>query len=147
MHYNKNKDYNTYTFEKNRQEDEVETPEFLYHLTPVSKLDKILKNGLTPHSGNKMGEHPERIYLFRYRNLNVNYTLFANDLWAEEMKKQGNAQFVVNKQRNIKYALLQIDTSKLNEGFKIFGDPNLNRAVWTFDNIPPKAITVLTKEI
>ena len=42
--------------------------------------------------------------------------------------------------------LLEIDSTKCNN-LKIFGDPDMDGAVWTYDNIPPKAIKVLTKNI
>jgi hypothetical protein len=42
---------------------EVDIPETLYHASPIRFKDKILKHGLTPKTGNKISNHPERIYL------------------------------------------------------------------------------------
>ena len=42
---------------------EVKIPSILYHASPIKLKDKILKNGLSPKSGNKISKHPERIYL------------------------------------------------------------------------------------
>lgn len=135
--YYKDKDFFVYSFEKNRQEDMIKTSKYVYHLTPTNKLDKILKNGLTPHSGNKLGEHPERIYCFLDRNLDVNYTFFADELYSSTNN---------NKKRDVPYTLLEIDTEKCGN-IKFYGDPNLVRAIWTFDNIPPEAIKVINKNI
>lgn len=153
--YYKNYDYTIYVFEKNKQTDVLTTNKYLYHLTPTSKLNKIYKNGLTPHSGNKISKHPERIYLFLNKNLKANYVLFANDLWIEDVRSKGAKRGVskeeinniVNKGRDNKYALLQIDVDKCKNDFKVYGDPNLNKAVWTFDNIPPEAIKIIYNDI
>ena len=42
---------------------EVNTPKILYHASPIRFKHKILKYGLTPKSGSKLSEHPDRIYL------------------------------------------------------------------------------------
>lgn len=122
-----------YTFEKRRQEDELPVPKFLYHLTPENKLNKILINGLVPKAQNKLSEHPERIYFFLTRDLTLNYKLYADSFWESTHE---------NTPRNINYILLKIDTKKCRDGFKIYGDPNMIRGVWTFDNVPPEAITI-----
>jgi hypothetical protein len=121
------------TFEKRRQEDELPVPNFLYHLTPENKVNKILKNGLVPKAQNKLGEHPDRIYFFLQKDLTLNYKSYADDFWASGHKKET---------RDVKYALLKIDTKKCQNDFKIYGDPNMIRGVWTFNNVPPEAITI-----
>ena len=121
------------TFEKRRQEDELPVPKFLYHLTPENKVGKILKNGLAPKAQNKLGEHPDRIYFFSQKDLTLNYKSYADDFWASAHK---------DTRRDIKYSLLKIDTEKCRNDFKIYGDPNMIRGVWTFNNVPPEAITV-----
>jgi len=42
---------------------EVSIPDNLYHASPIKFKEKILKWGLSPKSGNKLSNHPERIYL------------------------------------------------------------------------------------
>lgn len=42
---------------------EVQVPKKLYHASPIRFKDKILKIGLTPKSGSKVSNHPERVYL------------------------------------------------------------------------------------
>ena len=121
------------TFEKRRQEDELPVPKFLYHLTPENKVNKILKNGLVPKAQNKLGEHPDRIYFFLQKDLTLNYKFYADDFWASGHK---------NTPRDVKYTLLKIDTKKCRNDFKIYGDPNMIRGVWTFNNVPPEAITI-----
>ena len=132
--YKKRKNYTTYIFEKNKQTMEVKNKEFLYHLTPSNKVHKILKNGLCPKSGNKLSRHPERIYLFLQRVSDYTFSRFADDLWYSVNKEK--------KKRDVQYSLLKIDTKKCRDDFKIYCDPDLKNAVWTYDNIPPEAITI-----
>lgn len=136
--YEKDKTSVVITFEKRRQEDELPVPKFLYHLTPENKVDKILKFGLVPKAQNKLSEHPDRIYFFLQKDLTLNYKSYADDFWTSTYK---------NTTRGIKYALLKIDTEKCRNDFKIYGDPNMIRGVWTFNNVPPEAITIEEKGI
>lgn len=80
-----------------------------------------------------MGEHPDRIYFFLQKDLTLNYKFYADDFWASGHK---------NTARDIKYTLLKIDTKKCRNDFKIYGDPNMIRGVWTFNNVPPEAIII-----
>ena len=48
---------------------EVKIPKLLFHTSPIIFKNKILKNGLTPKSGNKLSNHPNRIYLSNSQNL------------------------------------------------------------------------------
>ena len=121
------------TFEKRRQEDELPIPKILYHLTPENKVAKILKNGLAPKAQNKLGEHPDRIYFFLKKDLMLNYKSYADDFWGSIHKGEP---------RKVKYTLLRISTEKCRNDFKIYGDPNMIRGVWSFDNVPPEAITI-----
>jgi len=62
------KDYNTETrpiafILEAKYDHQVEIPDMLYHASPIKFKDKILKSGLTPKSGNKLSNHPERVYL------------------------------------------------------------------------------------
>lgn len=136
--YQTDKNFLIYTFEKRREEDALPLPKYLYHLTLQNKVDKILKIGLTPRSGNKIGEHPERIYFFTTKDLTINYKSYADSFWKS---KHGDTK------REEKYVLLKIDTKKCRSDFKIYGDPNMVRGVWSFENVPEEAITVEEKNI
>ena len=138
IEYEKDSDFLVCTFEKRREEDALPLPKYLYHITPENKLNKILKIGLTPRSENKIGEHPERIYFFITKDLVMNYKSYADSFWKS---KHGDTK------RKEKYVLLKIDTKKCRSDFKIYGDPNMVRGVWSFDNIPAEAITVEERNI
>jgi len=64
---------------------EVDIPNILYHTSPIKFKHKILKNGLSPRSGNKLTNHPERIYLLNDIEKSImfgNYLSDEND-WYE----------------------------------------------------------------
>lgn len=139
-------------FEKNRQEDEIKVPNFLYHLTPTNKIPKILKNGLTPHAGNKKSDHIERIYFLQHKPNRIQCKLFSHELWQAGVEKElflksKTYDDVKQMTRDIKYSLLEIDVTKCNSNIKFYGDPNADGAVWTFDNIPPQAIKITNDNI
>lgn len=152
--YYVNNNYIVYVFHKNRQVTEVELPDILYHLTPITKLDKILTNGLTPRTSNILSNRNERIYLLKYKRNLIFYHSFASALWKGNLEKNLNLSGLskqeisdkINIPRDIKYCLLEIDTTKCNN-LRVFADPDMDGAVWTFDNIPPQAIKVLNKNI
>jgi len=149
--YEKDKRYIVLPFEKNRQYEPVDVGKFVYHLTPTPKVEKIKKNGLTPRSGNKKGfNHVERIYLFTYKPNLLQSHLFAHDLWYSTLEQQtldkDKISDAINGIQMPKYALLEIDVEKCGN-IKFYGDPNLYKAVWTFDNIPPEAIKILNERI
>lgn len=153
--YYKNNNYISYTFHKNKQVKTIdELPEILYHLTPLSKLKKITKNGLVPRTSNIMSNRPERVYLYTEKMSLFSFQQFANHLWKAQLEKQLNLNGLskeeiaekLNQPRTEKYCLLEIDTSKCND-LKIFGDPDMDGAVWTYDNIPPQAIKIINEKI
>ena len=152
--YYKNKNYTAYTFHKNKQVKNIELPEVLYHLTPETKLNKILKNGLVPRTSNILSNRPERIYLYTEKMWINSLRMFANALWKAQLEKKLNLSGLakqeiaekLNEPRNIKYVLLEIDTSKC-ENLKVYGDPDMDGAVWTYDNVPPQAIKIINDNI
>ena len=93
--FEKNNNFTVYTFEKNIQKGVINLRpnEKLYHITPSSKLNKIIKNGLTPHAGCKLGDHVERIYLFPIENITlmdkINFQIVADELWKQKVRKEG----------------------------------------------------------
>lgn len=159
--YYKDSNYCVYAFEKDRQTETIAFTEGekLYHITPSSKVNKILKNGLTPHAGNKLSVHPERIYFMPFIKfgfsekvtvINIANSLYAQNL-RKECKKKNLSELEIEKLilhgRDIKYSVLEVDISKCNENIEFYGDPNADGAVWTYDNIPPQAINVILKDI
>lgn len=99
----------------------------LYHVTLQSSLEKIKKIGLSPKSHEKKTLHPDRIYLATDINT-------AKNLW--DMFR------VINYNYN-DAAILEIDP-KYIPNFKCYLDPNAPNAVYTYNNIPPKYIEVMT---
>ena len=132
-----NNGYFTYVYEKDRQEKELTVPRFLYHILPQSKVKKVLKIGLCPRSGNKIGKHIERVYLLYEEPSRSLAIAIADSLYGVKYKRD----------RGVQYAMLKIDTTKIKQEFKIFGDPNFYQGVWTFSNIPPEAISVIYDDI
>jgi len=109
---------------------------YVYHLTPDILYPKIKISGLTPKSQSKLSNHPERIYLLNPTDDDDMETI-AITLW----NSISNSKL---KNSIGDYYLLRIDTSKL-PNHKFFEDPNFwmgNGAVWTYQNIPPSAISV-----
>lgn len=107
---------------------EVEIPEFLYHTSPLKFKDKILKNGLSPRSGNKLSNHPERIYLMNDLERSIWFGNFLNDEDNNKYYKQG-------------YCIYKVKTSDIK---KLYSDINLrNGGFYTVDNIYPENIELL----
>ena len=120
-------------FEKRIQEKEPEeykAQDYLYHITPISRLERIRKNGLTPKTHAKLSFHPERIYLFprELSDYEISY-------WVYQLSEKEKEQTIKDG-----YAVLKIDREKCGN-IKLFADPNMDGAAFTTDNIPPTAIT------
>lgn len=74
---------------------EVNIPETLYHASPIKFKHKIIRFGLTPKTGNKISNHPERIYLTNDLNKAID---FGNYLREEDSDwyKNGYCVYSVN---------------------------------------------------
>lgn len=68
---------------------QVEIPDKLYHASPIKFKDKILKYGLTPKTGNKLSNHPERIYLTDDLNKAINFGNYLKEEEDSEWYKNG----------------------------------------------------------
>lgn len=108
---------------------EQHLPAFLYHVTPITKVDKILKLGLTPKSNNRLTKHPERVYVANSKDAAVTIAWQFKHLDKKE------------------YALLKIDTSKLLRTTRFYWDANFMNfggktplGLYTMSNIPPAAL-------
>lgn len=97
---------------------------YLYHATPASKVDKILKTGLSPRSGSKIAHHPDRVYLStdpsHLENILIPKLAMSTDFEED-------------------WVILSVDTTifKNHSEKKIFKDPAADNAVFTFTNISP----------
>lgn len=107
-----------------------------YHFTPDVNYRKVKLLGLTPKTQGKISDHPGRIYLYDKLYKGVDETEAAIALW-EKYKYKNIVEHM---------CLLEIDLSKLKD-HKFFEDPNfyIGNAFWTFQNIPPYAITFVDK--
>ena len=93
-------------------------PKILYHVSPQKFDDKISKIGFIPKSGNKLSNHPERIYFTD--KLSIAKT------FGENMEKEYNETHTIYK----------IDPSGIS---KLYSDINLrNNGYYTFGNVSPK---------
>lgn len=126
---------------------EVMSHDFLYHLCPTSRLQKILHVGLLPKKTtweiftlddehtfkDKLDQHYgwatiDRVYLFLQKP-------------SDDFMK--NNPFTAKNVFTDTYSLLQVNINKLLPNSKFYFDPRSKDAVYTMANIPPKAIKVL----
>lgn len=117
-------------YEDGLYKNDLEVPEFAYHLSQMKNLDKIIKNGLIPKSNNRKTSHPERIYFFYdIEKLNdILKSLKFND--ELEGKK-------------CIYCLFKV---KFTDKNIIHTDPNYQFGFYTNDNISPKNVEVLKQK-
>lgn len=118
----------------NAEYKEKSVPNFLFHIAPVRVLDKIKKQGLTPRANGRQEMHPERVYC--YIEKPINWHEIANNFRKSNIDEP--------------YALLIIDTRKINPKIKFYYDSNTYSdyptAIYTNEPIPPYAIKVLSDE-
>lgn len=119
---------------------EVNPSKYIYHLTPDLKWPKIKTFGLTPKTQSKLSNHPGRIYLL---NKIDNLGDYGGDVWDIAFNLLDSYKF---KDIVKEMYLLKIDVSKLKD-MHFFDDPNfyMGEAVWTYQNIPPYAISIEDK--
>lgn len=122
-------------FEKEHMKDEEAVKDFnaAYHVTSYKKVEKILRQGLTPKHNDRLGYHPSRVYLFPDNTCDVINLRFVGEMLHYQ---------TYHKPRNEDYAILKVDLSNAND-IKFYLDPNADGAVFTYDNIPPNLITVI----
>lgn len=108
---------------------------YLYHATEVKNLDSILKNGLIPKSQSKKAYHPDRIYLSKT----------PEDLFRYLVDVHENSKSRAKKVKDIikRFAILQIDTTKIKFYLEIFKDVNfVNKGWYTLNTIPPYSLKI-----
>lgn len=111
--------------------DKVQEIGHLVHITPVYNKESILKNGLSPRLKNNMFIHNGRIYFFPNDRRLYREIHFQMDDFEKNLK---------NKRNNQVWTLFTITVDKL-KNTKFFFDPNYLYGIYTYDNIPPSAIT------
>lgn len=133
-------------YEAKYQVNDIEISDKLYHVAPYSLKDKILKYGLSPKSnsvnnGEKLN-HSDRVYLYNDYDENriVNF-LNASGKTSTRFNKMFN---IVQSEKV--FSLFEIDRTKLShisffrDNMYSMKDIKVPVAVYTYDNIPPKAI-------
>ena len=124
--------------------DDVIKYDYIYHLTDKKYLKRILKYGLIPKKGNKLGNNPECIHLLSY--LTHHGPIFKID-------KNGKDFYIkYAKGLNIENpVILKIDTLYLKQTNCIFFKdpgcrPEHTNAIITFSAIHPNAINVVSED-
>lgn len=133
--------YSRISFEKEHYSDEeqVKLGDAYFHITPLQKVEKILRQGLCPKHNDKLSKHPSRVYLFPEGDKLGKHFNEDNAIEVADMLDNPLGRFSRRSGRKTPYAALLIDTDKCNN-LKVFADPNFRGAVFTYDNIPPQAI-------
>lgn len=113
---------------------------YLYHLTPNLKWPKMKSLGLTPKTQGKLADHPGRIYLLKSID---NLEEFGGDILDLSFNLLNSYKF---KDEVKEMYLLKIDVSKL-KNMHFFDNPNfyMGETAWTYQNIPPYAISIEDK--
>ena len=127
----------TIIYEAKYDQEIIPTLSYAYHLTPDLKWPKIKALGLTPKTQGKLGDHPGRIYLLANIDNLEDYGGDINDVAFTLLNSY------INKDKVKEMYLLKIDLSQL-KNHKFFNDPNffIGEAIWTYQNIPPSAISI-----
>jgi hypothetical protein len=117
-----------------------ENYQFLYHATPTVLLGKILKKGLAPQEKNAIFFYPSRVYCMKGNDLDETQISELKNVQKARLKKVD-----LSKNDNNEYTILRIDISKLPENIQFYVDPMASQAIYTYNNIPPQALTILGK--
>lgn len=111
---------------------EVTIPDTLYHTSPLKFRNKILKYGLSPRSGSKISNHPERIYLTDDLNKSIIFGNYLKNEKDNQWYKKG-------------YCIYEIDGESIS---KLYSDINFREGgYYTMDNISPNNITLVKETI
>jgi hypothetical protein len=110
---------------------EVDIPKILYHASPIKLKHKILKYGLSPKSGSKLSEHPDRIYLTDDINKTIEFGEYLKSEKDNEWYKNGYCIYSING----------------NGVYKLYSDVNLREGgYYTMNNIKVDDIKLI-KEV
>lgn len=114
---------------------DVDIPDVIYHLSPIKYRHKILENGLEPKSNNRKNYHKDRIYFFK--NLD-DYKKLLLSLKSVD-------RYNLIEEYDIIYDLYEIKLDKNNIILHI--DPYFNDGYYTYDNIHPKSVELIKKDL
>lgn len=116
--------------------------EKLYHISPIERIDKIQKIGLTPRSGDKKLSYSDRIYLLDVNSFNFKNKMSLNFIFSELSKQLFS--YEKNKDKlSGDYVVFYIKKEFFkNKG--IYHDSSFPGAIWTNFNIPPNDIYIET---
>lgn len=110
---------------------EVKTPNILYHTSPIKFKNKILNKGLTPKSGNKIANHPDRIYL--------NDSLKSAKLFGKYLIKNDNNKYYENG-----YCIYSVNGNGID---KLYSDVNFREGgFYTLNNISKEYIEIIDEK-
>ena len=131
-------------YESRLQKSNITINDKLYHLAPLNKKDKILKNGLAPKSNTPNIRHRDKIYLFNCYDLYV-FVSFLRQIQHMSTIYDKNTKML---KQSKDFALFEIDRNKLHNDIKLYRDNNFESkdpknpiALYTYSNIPPNAIS------
>lgn len=113
-------------------------PDFLYHITPLKNLKKIMKKGLIPKSHNKLLKHEDAIYLYNSDNIEELQNMAIEILYKQSDHKEfAILEIDLRKKKNIDNPIL---TDRI---FRLYSDPDMSNAFFTMENISPDEIKVI----
>ena len=121
----------TFHIETEHQQQARYQPTILYHATPIEKVDKILRMGLSPRDEGKRGEfRGNRIYLAQTYDAELFHSLFAPKTFLDDYKE---------------YRVLKVNLDKIKEEQRptLYDDNLAPGCFYTTDSIPPQALTLL----
>ena len=117
-------------------------PNNLYHLSISEYEHKIIKNGLSPKSKDKLTSHLDRVYLCKSID-DCKYLINRMKLYYNDEKK-----FNLFNKRKRKYdkdtkpIIFEIDNS--DKFIKnLYKDPNYENGFYTLENIPPDKLKII----
>ena len=110
-------------------DDEVIISDIIYHVCKEQNISKILKNGLSPRSKNRISTHPERVY-------------FCLDIEScEDLIDRFKINDKIKNLPEQNYKILEIDIPDLDRKIIFRKDPNMSKdGIYTYNNIPNKII-------
>lgn len=128
----------------------IKTQKCLYHISPTKYEHKILKQGLVPKSKNRLFSYPDRIYLFLnnthtddgYAEMDDSMLLDITEKLFTIVLPKRDDEYV----NDYEYTYYRIDVSKLHNDTNLMYDQNfIPFGIFTADNIPPEAISVIKR--
>lgn len=105
----------------------------LYHLSLKKNLHFIKTQGLVPSHKNNLFKYPNRVYVFKGNTPIDEIIYLGSQLYQEDKSKDNNGHYI----------LYRIDTSKIPDNVRFYGDPNYKYGYFTEGTIPTQALSVI----